>query len=86
MAEGIEPLRVLFEQPRSSYDGNYRRFVDVESYPKPVQSPLPIFSGGNGKARIGAPASGARDGCREARPTESRWAERKWHECAQGRS
>jgi probable F420-dependent oxidoreductase len=47
MAEGIESLRVLFEQPRSTYEGKYRRFVDVESYPKPVQSPLPIFSGGN---------------------------------------
>ncbi|OBA88592.1 hypothetical protein A5662_02410 [Mycobacteriaceae bacterium 1482268.1] len=52
MVEGIESLRVLFEQPRSSYDGKYRRFVDVESYPKPVQSPLPIFSGGNGKGAI----------------------------------
>jgi probable F420-dependent oxidoreductase len=47
MAEGIDALRVLFEQPRSTYEGKYRRFVDVESYPKPVQSPLPIFSGGN---------------------------------------
>jgi probable F420-dependent oxidoreductase len=47
MAEGIESLRVLFEQSRSTYEGKYRRFVDVESYPKPVQSPLPIFSGGN---------------------------------------
>ncbi len=52
MVEGIESLRVLFEQPRSSYDGKYRRFVDVESFPKPVQSPLPIFSGGNGKSAI----------------------------------
>jgi alkanesulfonate monooxygenase SsuD/methylene tetrahydromethanopterin reductase-like flavin-dependent oxidoreductase (luciferase family) len=47
MTEGIESLRVLFEQPRSTYEGKYRRFVDVESCPKPVQSPLPIFSGGN---------------------------------------
>lgn len=47
MAEGIDALRVLFERPRSSYDGKYRRFFDVESYPKPVQSPLPIVSGGN---------------------------------------
>lgn len=52
MAEGIESLRVLFEQPRSTYEGKYRRFVDVESYPKPVQNPLPIFSGGNGKGAL----------------------------------
>jgi alkanesulfonate monooxygenase SsuD/methylene tetrahydromethanopterin reductase-like flavin-dependent oxidoreductase (luciferase family) len=43
--EGIEALRVLFEQPRASYQGRYRRFDDVESYPKPVQAP--IYSGGN---------------------------------------
>jgi alkanesulfonate monooxygenase SsuD/methylene tetrahydromethanopterin reductase-like flavin-dependent oxidoreductase (luciferase family) len=52
MTEGIEALRVLFEQPRSTYDGKYRRFREVESYPKPVQSPLPIFSGGNAKGAI----------------------------------
>ena len=52
MAEGIEALRVLFEKPRSTYEGKYRRFLDVESYPKPVQSPLPIFSGGNGKGAL----------------------------------
>jgi alkanesulfonate monooxygenase SsuD/methylene tetrahydromethanopterin reductase-like flavin-dependent oxidoreductase (luciferase family) len=34
MSEGIESLRVLFERPRSTYEGKYRRFVDVESYPK----------------------------------------------------
>jgi probable F420-dependent oxidoreductase len=52
MAEGIDALRVLFEQPRSTYEGKYRRFVNVESYPKPVQSPLPIVSGGNGKGAL----------------------------------
>ncbi|ORW84272.1 hypothetical protein AWC22_13600 [Mycobacterium riyadhense] len=52
MTEGIEALRILFEQPRSTYDGKYRRFCDVESYPKPVQSPLPIFSGGNARGAI----------------------------------
>ena len=52
MSEGIESLRVLFERPRSTYEGKYRRFVDVESYPKPVQTPLPIVSGGNGKGAL----------------------------------
>jgi probable F420-dependent oxidoreductase len=52
MTEGIESLRELFERPRSTYEGKYRRFVDVESYPKPVQSPLPIFSGGNAKGAL----------------------------------
>jgi alkanesulfonate monooxygenase SsuD/methylene tetrahydromethanopterin reductase-like flavin-dependent oxidoreductase (luciferase family) len=52
MSEGIESLRVLFERPRSTYEGKYRRFVDVESYPKPVQTPLPIVSGGNGTGAL----------------------------------
>jgi probable F420-dependent oxidoreductase len=52
MTEGIEALRVLFEQPRSTFEGKYRRFVDVESYPKPVQAPLPIFSGGNANGAL----------------------------------
>ena len=47
LSEGIEALRVLFNEPRSTYQGKYRRFSDVESFPKPVQSPLPIYSGGN---------------------------------------
>jgi alkanesulfonate monooxygenase SsuD/methylene tetrahydromethanopterin reductase-like flavin-dependent oxidoreductase (luciferase family) len=40
-------LRILFDRQRSSYHGKYRWFEDVESYPKPVQSPLPILSAGN---------------------------------------
>ncbi|WP_425271264.1 LLM class flavin-dependent oxidoreductase [Mycobacterium gastri] len=32
MAVGIEALRILFGQRRSTYAGRYRRFCDVESY------------------------------------------------------
>lgn len=45
--EGIEALRCLFTEARATYHGKYRRFTDVESFPKPVQAPLPIYSGGN---------------------------------------
>ncbi|MGH3624110.1 MAG: LLM class flavin-dependent oxidoreductase [Sciscionella sp.] len=45
--EGIAALRVLFDEPRSTYAGEYVRFEDVETFPKPIQSPLPIYSGGN---------------------------------------
>lgn len=47
MREGIEALRALFTERHATYHGKYRRFEDVESYPKPIQSPLPIYSGGN---------------------------------------
>jgi probable F420-dependent oxidoreductase len=45
--ETIEAVRALLEQRRASYHGHYLHFEDVESFPKPVQSPLPIYSGGN---------------------------------------
>jgi probable F420-dependent oxidoreductase len=45
--ETIAALRELFGTRRSTVDGEYVRFADVESFPKPVQHPLPIYSGGN---------------------------------------
>lgn len=45
--ETIEAIRAIWEQPRASYFGRHVHFEDVESYPKPVQDPLPIYSGGN---------------------------------------
>ena len=45
--EFLEALSLLFSQQRASYSGEFIRFDDVESYPKPVQVPLPILSGGN---------------------------------------
>ncbi len=48
-AEYFEALRSLFTQRRASFHGDHIRFADVESYPKPLQDPLPILSGGNSK-------------------------------------
>jgi probable F420-dependent oxidoreductase len=45
--EAIRSLQLLFTQRRASFDGEYIRFADVESYPKPRQPVLPILSGGN---------------------------------------
>ena len=45
--EGIQASRTLFTQDRSSFAGQYCRFNDIQSYPKPLQDPLPIYSGGN---------------------------------------
>lgn len=50
--ERLEALRMLFEQPRATYNGAYERFEDVEMYPKPLQAPLPIYSGGNADGSI----------------------------------
>jgi alkanesulfonate monooxygenase SsuD/methylene tetrahydromethanopterin reductase-like flavin-dependent oxidoreductase (luciferase family) len=45
--ETLEAMRAVWDRRRASYQGKYVRFTDVESYPKPVQQPLPIYSGGN---------------------------------------
>lgn len=45
--EFLDSLGVLFSERRATYSGEFIRFDDVESYPKPLQNPLPILSGGN---------------------------------------
>jgi probable F420-dependent oxidoreductase len=45
--ETLEALQSLFSERRCSYNGDWVSFTDVESYPKPVQHPLPVLSGGN---------------------------------------
>jgi probable F420-dependent oxidoreductase len=45
--ETLAAVRAIWDQRRASYEGKYVRFTEVESYPKPVQAPLPIYSGGN---------------------------------------
>lgn len=45
--EFLESLDVLLTERRASYSGEYISFTDVESYPKPVQAPMPVLSGGN---------------------------------------
>jgi alkanesulfonate monooxygenase SsuD/methylene tetrahydromethanopterin reductase-like flavin-dependent oxidoreductase (luciferase family) len=50
--ETIESLRALFDHPRATYRGKYVHFEDVESFPKPQQAPLPIYSGGNADGSI----------------------------------
>ncbi|MFD1713849.1 LLM class flavin-dependent oxidoreductase [Amnibacterium flavum] len=45
--EYLQALGLLFTERNASFDGRYVKFTDVESYPKPRQTPLPILSGGN---------------------------------------
>jgi probable F420-dependent oxidoreductase len=50
--EGIESLRLLWGERRASYSGKHFQFTDVELFPKPVQTQLPIYSAGNAPASI----------------------------------
>jgi len=45
--EGMQALRLLFTERRATFRGRYVHFEDVECFPKPVQTPLPIYAGGN---------------------------------------
>ncbi len=45
--EFFEALQILFTERRASFAGTHISFEDVESFPKPVQDPLPVLSGGN---------------------------------------
>jgi probable F420-dependent oxidoreductase len=45
--EAIQGVRLLLEERRASFDGQYVKFRDVESFPKPLQTPLPMYIGGH---------------------------------------
>ena len=50
--EGLQALRLLFDEPRASFDGRYVRFEDVDLAPKPDQRPFPIYLGASGPAGL----------------------------------
>ena len=61
MEEAIRAIRLLWQERRASFVGDYFEFHDVESFPKPVQCPLPIVIAGGVKGiveRVGRVADG----------------------------
>jgi probable F420-dependent oxidoreductase len=49
MRERVEAMRALWTQEVASYSGRYVSFGPSWQWPKPVQNPLPVHVGGNGK-------------------------------------
>jgi alkanesulfonate monooxygenase SsuD/methylene tetrahydromethanopterin reductase-like flavin-dependent oxidoreductase (luciferase family) len=45
--EGMRALRQLFTERRATFRGRHVRFEEVECFPKPRQTPLPMYAGGN---------------------------------------
>ena len=45
--ESIQAIKLLFDERVVSWNGTYYHFEDVEMFPKPAQTPLPIYVGGN---------------------------------------
>lgn len=58
--EGIQSLLTLFGDRHSTFNGNFYNFNGVETYPKPVQDPFPLYVGGNSKKNIFRVAKWAR--------------------------
>lgn len=57
--EGVEALQKLFRERVASFDGKYYKFRDVELFPKPKQTSLPIYFGGNNPAHLRRAAKSA---------------------------
>lgn len=47
--ESLHALTILFSEGRASFSGEFYQFENVELFPKPYQTPLPIYIGGNAK-------------------------------------
>jgi probable F420-dependent oxidoreductase len=45
--EGMRALRQLFTERKATFRGRHVRFEEVECFPKPRQSPMPMYAGGN---------------------------------------
>lgn len=48
--EGIRAIQALFTQETASFHGKHFHYEGVKMAPKPLQKPLPIYSGGNSDA------------------------------------
>jgi probable F420-dependent oxidoreductase len=46
MDEGLEIITRLFREDSVSFDGDYNYFTDLRLYPKPVQTPFPLYVAG----------------------------------------
>jgi probable F420-dependent oxidoreductase len=55
--ESIRCLRALFEEKTPSFAGEFFNFEPIGFEPKPVQTPLPIHIGGDGKLAVRRAAS-----------------------------
>ncbi|GIX48763.1 MAG: LLM class F420-dependent oxidoreductase [Candidatus Tectimicrobiota bacterium] len=51
LEEGIQVIRALLNNERSTFRGKYFSLHDAACNPKPVQRPLPLWIGGNGEKR-----------------------------------
>ena len=48
LEEAVEIAKLMWTEPKATYEGRYYRVKDALCMPKPVQKPLPIWIGGTG--------------------------------------
>jgi probable F420-dependent oxidoreductase len=48
MRERVEAMRAIWSEDEASYHGKHVDFDPIWQWPKPIQSPLPVYIGGNG--------------------------------------
>lgn len=51
LEEGIQVIRSLFTEERSTYEGQYYQLSDATLYPRPHQERIPLIVGGRGERR-----------------------------------
>ncbi|RMF83514.1 MAG: TIGR03560 family F420-dependent LLM class oxidoreductase [Nitrospinota bacterium] len=51
LEEGVQVIRSLLTQDRTTFQGTHYQLHNAACYPKPLQSPLPIWIGGVGEKR-----------------------------------
>lgn len=52
LEECIQALQLLFSERVTDWNGKYYQFKNVEMFPKPIQSTLPIYIGGNNENAV----------------------------------
>jgi F420-dependent oxidoreductase-like protein len=52
LQEAVEVIKLLFSQPKSTFNGKFYQLKDAPNEPKPVQKHVPLLIGGVGPKRI----------------------------------
>ena len=58
LEEGVAAIRALSSERVTNFNGKYYAYADVEAFPKPRQSPFPIYFGGHNVEALERAAKG----------------------------